>query len=211
MQSKLIERLFARFSGMYGSKFADLWRGCDLSSVKSVWIEDLSGFSVAELTAGVEACKTRTFPPTLPEFVSLCRPAIDLRTEWTEACEQMRIRLQGKQEDRWSRAQVYHAAVAIGWHDLNSMSWEQIKTRWGNAIANAKASEIPEYRAQLPSPGKQSISREDAEHRVRELGAKLNTAKQDSKAWAKRILKNPESFPSISVQFAQEALLAGAA
>lgn len=71
-----IERLFSKMASMYGSLFADRWRDCDLSEVKSVWAEELASFSDhpecygLALKAMVEECK---FPPTLPEFFALCR------------------------------------------------------------------------------------------------------------------------------------------
>ncbi len=68
-----IERLFARFEAMYGARFADAWKGCDLRNVKFVWAETLGSLSRDELSAGVAGCMTREWPPTLPEFVTLCR------------------------------------------------------------------------------------------------------------------------------------------
>ena len=68
-----IERLFARFEAMYGAKFADAWKGCDLRNVKIVWAETLGSLSRDELSAGIAGCMTREWPPTLPEFVKLCR------------------------------------------------------------------------------------------------------------------------------------------
>lgn len=70
-----IERLFARFEAMYGAKFADAWKGCNIASVKSVWAETLGTLSRDELAAGVAGCMAKEWPPTLPEFVKLCRQA----------------------------------------------------------------------------------------------------------------------------------------
>jgi hypothetical protein len=68
-----VERLFARFEAMYGAKFADAWKGCDLRNVKVVWAEALGSLRRDEITAGIAGCMTREWPPTLPEFVKLCR------------------------------------------------------------------------------------------------------------------------------------------
>lgn len=201
-----MEKLFQKMEDRYGSLWADRYGNFPRKRVMDTWAEDLAGFTGNEIRIGLDASKSLKFPPTLPEFINLCRPIIDIRAEWVEACEQMRIRLQGMQQDRWSRPQLYWAAVAIGYYDLNSNSWDQIKTRWGNAIANAKSEPIPEYHAQLPSPGKQSISREEAEKRVKSLNVTLGDGDIDYKAWAQRILKNPNSFPSVSVKFANEAM-----
>lgn len=207
------EKIFMRLHGRFGNQFFDKFRVGKLSSsgddvgvenAKQVWASELSGYAANELKRGLE--QQFSYPPSCDEFKSACRPAIDGRAEWSEACEQMRIRLQGDQNDRWSRPQVYWAAVAIGWYDLNSHGWEQIKMRWAAAIANAKGDEIPVYRAQLPAPGKQSISREDAEKRVKSLNVTLGEGKTDYKAWAKLIVANPQNYPHTSLKMAQEAL-----
>lgn len=70
-----INRLFSRFEAMYGAKVADAWKGCDLQNVKAVWAETLGCFSRDELAAGISGCMSRDWPPTLPEFVKLCRQA----------------------------------------------------------------------------------------------------------------------------------------
>lgn len=206
LPSEWIDRIWMRLHLMYGNKFADMWRGLNPSDLKNAWAEDLAGYSGEELKRGLEWCKTQKWPPTLPEFMISCRPVTDVRTEWAQAVEQMRIRLEGKGADVWSRPQVYWAAVTIGWYDLNSTAWEQIKTRWANALENAKHDAIPEYRAQLPAPGKHSISKQDAEKRVAELAVTLGIEKRDPKAWARRIMDNPKNLPHTSVEFAKEAL-----
>lgn len=207
------ERIFMRLHGRFGNQFFDKFRVGKLNSngddvgvenAKNVWADELSGYSVNEIKLGLE--HQFTFPPSCDEFKTACRPALDGRSEWAEACEQMRIRLQGEQKDHWSRPEVYWAAVAIGWYDLNSQGWEQIKTRWASAVAHAKHDAIPVYRAQLPPPGQQSISREEAEKRVAQLNVALGNEKKDYKAWARRILANPKNYPHTSFEFAKQAL-----
>lgn len=74
-----IERLFARFEGMYGAKFHDAWRGTDLANVKAVWAEDLAGFADKPecIRAAIEMCKDSgsPWPPASPEFLAMCRTA----------------------------------------------------------------------------------------------------------------------------------------
>ncbi len=69
----MIDRLFARLEAFYGSKFADTWKNCDLENVKSVWADGLGGMTRDELLAGVMGCKGKDWPPTLPEFIKLCK------------------------------------------------------------------------------------------------------------------------------------------
>ena len=114
LPSEWIDRLWQRFMLMYGNKFADMWRDLDPVAVKHAWGEELYGYTADELKRGLAWCKTQTWPPTLPEFMCACRPVLDAKTEWAEACEQMRVRLEGKGLDRWTRPEVYWAAVSIG-------------------------------------------------------------------------------------------------
>jgi hypothetical protein len=208
-----IERLFDRLIAMYGRKFLDLWSGLDLERVKLAWAEDLSGYTANELRAGIEACKGKPWPPTLPEFMTFCRPPIDAKVEWAEAVEQMRIRLGGQGGDKWSRNEVYWAAVAIGSFELNQASWEQIRARWEAAIRNAKSDPIPEYRAAIPAPGKTTISREEAADRLRTIAEKTGTVSttgsRGGAQWAHRLMEREadgEALPYQSRKYWREAL-----
>ena len=70
-----IDRLFARLSSMYGTKLSDLWRGSDPHEVKAVWAEKLAGFYDMPdcIKNALDACDDKPWPPTLPEFIALCR------------------------------------------------------------------------------------------------------------------------------------------
>lgn len=72
-----IERLFGRLEGLYGAKFHDAWRGTDTENVKRTWAEKLGGFAdrPEALKAALDACDDKPWPPTLPEFIGLCRDA----------------------------------------------------------------------------------------------------------------------------------------
>jgi hypothetical protein len=64
-------------AAMYGSKFADLWAGTDEAEVRKVWADKLAGFADKPgcIKAAIDALDDRPFPPTLPEFLGLCRNA----------------------------------------------------------------------------------------------------------------------------------------
>lgn len=72
LPDNVIDRLFARLEALYGAKFADVWKNCDLENVKSVWADELGGMTRDELLAGLNGCKMKDWPPTLPEFIKLC-------------------------------------------------------------------------------------------------------------------------------------------
>lgn len=210
------ERIFMRLHGRFGNPFFDKFRvgkmtasGDDvgIENAKQVWADELSGYSASEIKRGLDA--QYTYPPSCDEFKISCRPQADTKCDWAEACEQMRIRLQGHGSDIWSRPQVYWAAVAIGWHDLNLTPWEQIKQRWANALEKARSDPIPEYLAQLPAPGQQSISREEAAKRVAELGVIVKRGVGPYKQWAVKIMdrvKRKESVPFAAEKLARECL-----
>lgn len=78
IHTKLVERLFLRFSVLYGNKFADMWKGIDLHEVKKCWADELSSYSVQAIAAAVNGLTDKPWPPTLPEFLEMCdgvRPA----------------------------------------------------------------------------------------------------------------------------------------
>ena len=169
-----IERLFARFEAIYGARFADAWKSCDLHNVKSVWAECLGGYSREELAAGVARCLTRDWPPTLPEFLRLCRPPIDYEAALIEAVEQMGRRETGN--DRWSHPAIYWAAVKIGSYDLSRKTLRDLEPEWrkalGDQLALGRWDDIPERVAALPAPG-QTHSRDVGREAIQAMLRKL--------------------------------------
>lgn len=71
-----IEKIFGQMGGYYGSLFSDRWKDCDIADVKRIWAEVLASFSDhpecfrQALRSMIDECR---LPPTLPEFVALCR------------------------------------------------------------------------------------------------------------------------------------------
>lgn len=72
-----IGRIFGRLEDFYGARFLDAWRGTDLARVKATWAEKLAGFADQPERIGfaLNALEHQPFPPTLPEFLALCRQA----------------------------------------------------------------------------------------------------------------------------------------
>jgi hypothetical protein len=92
--SSLVERLFARFTAIYGTqKYSSMWAGLvvpnprrseeqereawakAMQGVQNVWAEALSEFHVDVISAAVRdlALSDQMWPPSLPEFVGMCR------------------------------------------------------------------------------------------------------------------------------------------
>jgi len=155
-----------------------MWRGCDLQVVKRVWAEELAGYRGEELAAGLQACRALEWPPTLPAFMRLCRPAPDYERAFEEAVEQMRRREAG--EDRWSSAAIYWAAARLG-ADLWAHPYQSIKGRWKAALDDAieavragkLPAEVPTRRGALPAPGQCAVSPEVARQRLAEIRQRL--------------------------------------
>lgn len=72
-----IDRIFNHLSGLYGSKFTDMWRETDIAEVKLLWAEKLAGFKgrPEAIKSAMDALDDKPWPPTLPEFLHLCRDA----------------------------------------------------------------------------------------------------------------------------------------
>lgn len=158
---------------MYGARFADMWRGTAPEAMKRVWSDALAEFSRDEIGRGVAACMSRDWPPTLPEFLKLCRPALDYERAFLEAVEQMTRRASGA--DVWSSPAVYWAAAAIG-TDLHAFTYQQIAKRWQAALdkavqriaAGELPHEIPPRLEALPAPGESTVPPDVARKRIRE-------------------------------------------
>lgn len=81
-----VDRLFERMQGYYGSLWVDRWRSGELDAngrdrgllnAKATWCAELGGFTdqPERIQRAIEACRHRSLPPTLPEFLELCRQA----------------------------------------------------------------------------------------------------------------------------------------
>lgn len=72
-----IEKLFQKFEDWYGAKWANQYGAFPRERVKRSWAEELGGFDhVGEVIAkALNAQKGNQFPPTLPEFMAICREA----------------------------------------------------------------------------------------------------------------------------------------
>ncbi|MBU9403774.1 hypothetical protein KTE13_28925 [Burkholderia multivorans] len=70
-----VEALFSKMAAFYGSRFASMWNGVNVIEVQRAWAIELGKLSRDQLKAGSDNLTALPKPPTLPEFVSLCRQA----------------------------------------------------------------------------------------------------------------------------------------
>ena len=83
LDARWVERIFERMHGLYGALWQQRWRDgrrgaageAALLSAKRVWAQTLGGFREEPqcIAGALEACTTLELPPTLPQFVQLCR------------------------------------------------------------------------------------------------------------------------------------------
>ena len=185
-RASVASRVFERLATIYGARLADLWRGCDEEAVKDVWGRALSPYSPSEIRRGLQGCLTRQWPPTLPEFLALCRPPIDPETAYREAVEQIRLRGDGG-VDRWSHPAIYWTAVRVTAHDLLGSSWIGIKSRWTAALndelGKGEWPEVPPPRQALVAPGQSFTSREEGRRRIAEILARMRRCGPGAEAY----------------------------
>lgn len=186
-RSEWVDRLFARLSASYGARFSDMWAGLDLAVVKSVWADDLSDLTTVEVARGVEQCRVARFPPTLPEFLSMCRPGLEPEAAFAEAVRQMALRDQGR--DAWSHPAIYWAAATIGGFELRNAAWVAIKGRWSRLLAAELAKgewpAVPVRCEALPGPGQ--VSADPARVGRLVAGALRKSMEVGDRSWVARI------------------------
>lgn len=160
---------------VYGQKFTDQWRGLTLGEMKAVWSIALAEFSSEEVQRGLNACMTRVWPPTLPEFLLLCRPPMDYEAAWLEAVQQMRAREEGK--DEWSSPAVYWAAVEFGLWEMRHSGFDRAKARWTRILDAQLARDtlpaVPPRMEALPEPGKTIADPEKVRAMIDELKSRI--------------------------------------
>ena len=148
-----IEKLFDRMAALYGNKFADMWRGSDVAMVKELWAQELGKLTRDEVTKGAQALMTLEWPPTLPQFIKLCRPPLDAQKAFVEALNGLVARDRGE-VGVWSHPAIFWATTRIGAFDMKNSTYPQIMGRWQAALEDELAkkewTEIPKPALQIP-------------------------------------------------------------
>jgi len=210
-----VERLISRMQALYGAKFAAQWEGVDLIALKQAWAEELAGYSGEEIARGLSACRERPFPPTLPEFMVLCRPPVNPEIAFHEAVQGLSARKKGERGN-WSHPAIYYTALDVGQHDVLNCTYGAIKARWEKCLraqlAKTEWADIPDAHVALPAPAKTEQSNREAQAAMDRLGARgvLNRSGRDHKAWARKILANEKGKSPAVVAMARRALGEGA-
>lgn len=198
------EKLIQKMHILYGAKFAQQWESVPRETMVQAWAEELAGFTGEELATGLAACKQKTFPPTLPEFMKLCRPWMDPEVAFHEAVTGMQDRAKGE-KGNWSHPAIFYAATTIGAYDLLNNGYQVLKTRWTNALEFQLKQQnwkpIPEPMPALPAP----VEKADQNIQAQAMGA-IAHVRRDPRAWARKILDNQKGKSPAVIAMAQRAL-----
>ncbi len=151
-----MQRLFNRFDGMYPNLWSKNFASpTNIENWREAWAEAFTEERITfdEVMSGIRACrKSHQFPPTLPEFLQLCREPIDYDKAFFEAVAQMGIRrrpsvrlvdgaiVQCYGKDTWSNPAVYWAAIAMG-RDLDQ-NYKFVRSRWHYELDRVLVSEV---------------------------------------------------------------------
>lgn len=210
-----IEKLFEEMLMIFGDKFKKQWAGIDPQKMKLFWAKKMYGLTNAEMKQGVDAMRKLKWPPTLNEFIELCKPSLDFTVAYYEAVNGMEARRKGEKGE-WSHPAIFWAAAKMT-HDLLNQSYSSIRPRWEKELFSQLEKnvwpEVPAVHEALPAPGRTETDREKAKRELEKINASGILKKQPGLAWARKILERMnrgEEVSSISIKWANEALKANA-
>lgn len=205
--TNLLDSMFCDF----GSRFTQKWGGVDPEKLVIHWCNELKGFSANEIKRGIEAQKELPEPPDLRHFKRLCRPPIDTVVAYYEALEGLQARNKGE-VGVWSHPAIFWASMPLSF-DLAHQTFSQMKSRWEKALKDqmekGQWEEIPKPMIAIEHK-KTDISKEKASEFLRSSGLENLNPRRASLDWARNILEHEKNktriYPTISIQFAKEAL-----
>lgn len=198
----------------YGDLWASRYGAFPRARVMRSWAEDLADMTPMEIIDGMTACRDLKFPPTLPEFRLLCRP--DRADELFSRAIRL-VSMLVDERDYGGDSVLYWSIQRFGEHEVKASTnaggprWRKVVSETTDEWRRGLLPIIPERRdcEALPAPGHTSISREEAERRVKSFGLSMNPC--GDRAWAQRILDRAESgeiSPVLAEKFAAEAVCA---
>jgi len=216
LSAEQMGRIVVHLQTTYGRKFGQQWEGVSIDAFKATWARALADLTAQEIEVGLAACMLRPWPPTLPEFMLLCRPWMEPEIAFQQAVKGLMARQQGKR-GYWAHPAIYWAALRIGNHDMLAGNWQTLKTRWEAAfrhlLAQGNLHPVPEPAQALPAPGQTRTDRQTAQAQCQKIqrmaAAALNTPQADKLQWARNILVNPKGRTLTVIQMAQRALGVG--
>ena len=174
MNNSPVEHILSEMKMLFGNLFDKQWINVGFPEMVEFWERKLSGFTPDELRRGYKALSGLKFPPTLPEFMQLCRPPVDPVKAYYEAVKGLQERRFGRMGE-WSHPAIFWTASKMAF-DLLNQTHPQVKARFEKALddefSRTSWPEIPAVSAALPPP---KVDREkakaDAEAALKRIGA----------------------------------------
>ena len=164
----LVDWLFDDCLLRYGNQFSSRWIGLDVHDLKAQWAAELGKLALAEIKAGVVRMRREciSFPPTLQEFVHLCRPAESIENLFLQ-CASLAARHLVDHATPWPSAVLYWAAQRFGMGSLSGANWVASKTRftqiYHDCLAQQDEGSLPNMPAAVPRiSGPQAKQRTEA-------------------------------------------------
>lgn len=208
--------LLKKMADSWGKPFYDKWAHLKPGEMLEIWCRDLRGITELEFRRGVAKLNDLERPPSLPEFLKACRPAVDPLKAYYEAIEGCRSRERGE-VGTWSHPAIFWASVRVTAYELKTQSYSAIRGRWEAALAAELAKNqwepIETPLLALPGPKTDKFSREAAAKMLQQIKTQAGLSSPghvDHKRWAKVILQRhkdgDKSLTPIQIEFARQAL-----
>jgi len=172
-----VERIFKLMTMFHGNRFVDQFDGMNLIEVKAFWSAQLADFTPDEIKRGLYEAERSKWPPSLAEFMSMCRPALDYEVLYSEAARGIYARRMGTRFD-WSHPAVFFAACDMA-HEIMNEPYKANKARWAVCIDRAMSAhrqnprEVPEPFVALPEPPKNRDVGRKAMDEIRKMTEKM--------------------------------------
>ncbi|MBR7792320.1 hypothetical protein KDM87_06880 [Undibacterium sp. FT147W] len=196
-----IDHLFNRLDGAYPfywrSNFPDAQ---SVENWKESWVEvfDSEKLSFDEVKFGLKTVRVEyERPPTLKQFLSACRPAVDPYEAYQAAFTGQIARDQGK-HGVWPSPAVFWAAMSM-WSELRSQTYSAIEKRWAATLkaelAKGEWDEIPKVNAH-PALGYTPMRSVEDEARMQDELKKVwkrADSAFDHLTWARKLIARVEA------------------
>lgn len=177
-----IEKLFENMTMLYGARMDKMWSNLNRQDVITFWHSKLDGYSHEEFVRGVKAVEKQEYPPSLPQFLNLCRPPVDYTKAYYEAVKGLQERRLGRKGE-WSHPAIFWAASGMAF-DLLNMSYTQCRSRFERALDKELEQtvwqEIPEAFPTLPEP---VMDREKAKTEAEKMLERVNAIESTPKTF----------------------------
>jgi hypothetical protein len=200
-----IAQIFKEMKMAYGQRFVDKWGFLNPEEMADYWIRKMRGCTMREIRNGLDNLPQH--PPEPHEFFKICRPPPDVARSYREAIDGLTSRGRGER-GYWSHPAIFWAASPMR-HEILSLTYPQVKEQWQAALeiqmSKGEWEEIPKPPLQIEM-ARSKDSKKHYEKLLNDIGAgQIFKPKEDEKAWARKMLENPNATPTM-MQMAKDAL-----